>query len=257
MDLSRLKLKGNSNYKLEVRNSNNPLVLKYSPKYDARLITSALKQATFKSNYFETPIVTNIKDSPLQSEFEMKFIQGDSFVEFFMNASKNDLDSLIKALKGYFDEKIKEERVFQIKDFHEKLEEIGEYGYSHVIPNIGGIKMYVGECHGDMTFSNMIFSDKFYLIDFLDSYIESPTMDLVKLRQDTHLFYSLNMIKHKNIDTTKIKIGLNYIDDWITSTYNIEYYETLQIINLLRIKSYSDIKLQKYLKQKIDELWHH
>ena len=257
MDLSRLKLKGNSNYKLEVRNADNPLVLKYSHERDERLLKSALKQATFKSNYFETPTVTYIKDELIESAFEMKFIQGNSFVEFFMNASKNDLDSLIKTLKGYFNETIKEERVFQIKYFHTKIEEIGESGYSHVIPNIGGIKMYVGECHGDMTFSNMIFSDKFYLIDFLDSYIESPTMDLVKLRQDTHLFYSLNMVKQQNIDTTKIKIGLNYIDDWITSTYNIEYYETLQIINLLRIKAYSDKKLQKYLKQKIDELWHH
>ena len=50
MDLSRLKLKGNSNYKLEVRNADNPLVLKYSHERDERLLKSALKQSFLQDN---------------------------------------------------------------------------------------------------------------------------------------------------------------------------------------------------------------
>lgn len=255
MDISKLKLKGNSLYGLEVRNSNNPMVVKYSHDYDERLLKSAYKQATFKSDYFKTPSITFIDEGKKKSSFEMKFIQGNSFVEFFLNASKSDLDSLINKLKGYFGERIKEERVFQIKHFHTKLDQLGESGYAFFVPNVGGIKMYVGECHGDMTFSNMIFDDEFYLIDFLDSYIESPTMDLVKLRQDTHLFYSLNMMKQSRVDRTKIKTGLNYIDEWLVSTYNIEHYKTLQTINLLRIKPYADKKLVEYVTKTIDKLW--
>lgn len=255
MDISNLKLKGNSFYTLEVRNSNNPLVLKYSPNYDERLLKSAYKQANFKSDYFEKPTITYIDESKEKTAFEMKFIQGNSFVEFFLNASKNDLDTLIEKLRGYFRERIKTEQIVNIKTFHTKLDELDAEGYAWTLPNISGIKMYAGECHGDMTFSNMIFSDKFYLIDFLDSYIESPTMDLVKLRQDTHLFYSLNMMKQSNVDRTKIKTGLNYIDEWIVSNYEIEHYKSLQTINLLRIKPYADKPLQEYLTKMINELW--
>ena len=157
MDLSALKLKGNSLYNLEVRNHLNPMVTKFSFEYDERLLKSALKQASFKSNHFKVPTITFIDESKEKSRFDMKFIQGNSFVEFFLNASKRDLDKLIESLKGYFSETIKEERVFQIEKFHSKLDKMGESGFGHFIPNVGGIKMYVGECHGDMTFSNMIF----------------------------------------------------------------------------------------------------
>ena len=255
MDISVLKLKGNSLYDLAVRDSLNPMVTKSAFDYDERLLKSAYKQASFKSNYFKVPTITFIDESKTRTLFEMNFIQGNSFVEFFLNASKRDLDKLIESLKGYFSETIKEERVFQIEKFHSKLDKMGESGYAHFIPNVGGIKMYVGECHGDMTFSNMMFNDNFYLIDFLDSYIESPTMDLIKLRQDTHLFYSLNMMKQSNVDRTKIKTGLNYIDEWLVATYNMEHYKALQTINLLRIKPYSDKPLLKYLTKMIDELW--
>jgi len=112
----------------------------------------------------------------------------------------------------------------------------------------------VGNCHGDMTLSNMIFGKDIYLIDFLDSYIESPTLDLIKLRQDTHLYWSLNMID-KTTDLTKIKLGLNYIDNWILDNYKIEDYELLQIINLLRIYPYTkDEKIINWLDTNIKKL---
>ena len=116
------------------------------------------------------------------------------------------------------------------------------------------IRIKVGLAHGDMTLSNMIFTDEIYLIDFLDSYIESPTMDLVKLRQDTHLHWSLNMISSVT-DLSKIKLGLSYIDDWLVENYPIEKYELLQIINLQRIYPYTNnVKIKKYLETNINKL---
>jgi len=100
----------------------------------------------------------------------------------------------------------------------------------------------------------MIFAEDIYLIDFLDSYIESPTMDIIKLRQDTHLYWSLNMVD-KVIDLTKIKLGLQYIDNWLVNNYPIENYEIFQIINLLRIYPYTnDDKIKLYLDKNINKL---
>jgi hypothetical protein len=43
----------------------------------------------------------------------------------------------------------------------------------------------IGKCHGDLTFSNMfLVGDELYLIDFLQTFLESPLQDVAKLRQD-------------------------------------------------------------------------
>lgn len=48
-------------------------------------------------------------------------------------------------------------------------------------------RMLLGPCHGDLTFGNMLWDGEGFLwvFDFLDTFLESPLMDLVKLRQDT------------------------------------------------------------------------
>ena len=108
-----------------------------------------------------------------------------------------------------------------------------------------------------MTLSNMIFAEDIYLIDFLDSYIESPTMDIIKLRQDTHLYWSLNMVNDIT-DLTKIKLGLKYIDNFLLNNYNVDEYYFLQIINLIRIFPYTiDKETEDWLTKNINELCEH
>ncbi len=64
--------------------------------------------------------------------------------------------------------------------------------------------MPVGICHGDLTFSNMLFNgNNYYLIDFLDSFVESPLLDIVKLRQDSAYLWSQLMYIH---DYDKIRL---------------------------------------------------
>jgi aminoglycoside/choline kinase family phosphotransferase len=62
--------------------------------------------------------------------------------------------------------------------------------------NIPDMPLPVGTCHGDFTFSNILFGDnKIYLLDFLDSFIESPLIDIVKIRQDTCFKWSVMLEK--------------------------------------------------------------
>lgn len=242
------KVKGHSKYKLHRENS---LVVKSSDIEDERLYKSAQKQNSFKSNFFKTPKIQDITNN----SFSMDYIGGKSFNEFFEYASKHDLDSLIESIQGYFSETIIGSVEVPTSILKNKLNSlnIGKKFVS-LLDNKESLSVYVGNCHGDMTLSNMIFGKDIYLIDFLDSYIESPTMDLVKLRQDTHLYWSLNMID-KTTDLTKIKLGLKYIDNWILDNYQIEDYELLQIINLLRIYPYTtDEKIINWLDENIKKL---
>ena len=49
-----------------------------------------------------------------------------------------------------------------------------------IFDKIECIKIPIGICHGDLTFSNILFNgNNYYLIDFLDSFIEYPLMDIV------------------------------------------------------------------------------
>ena len=66
-----------------------------------------------------------------------------------------------------------------------------------VFNQLNTIEMPVGVCHGDLTFSNILFNgNNYYLIDFLDSFIEAPLLDIVKIRQDSaHLWSQLMYTK--------------------------------------------------------------
>jgi len=236
---------GHSKYKLTLIHG---FVKKYHTDSDNRLVLSAKKQQNFQSDYFKSPYVKEINND----NFLMEYIDGDFFIENVKFNSK----ILIEKLKGYFLENIIGEVEVPIDIFINKLISLKtEKKYLDLFKKKDTIKIYDGKCHGDMTLSNMIFADDIYLIDFLDSYVESPTMDLIKLRQDTHLHWSFNMISEtKNL--TKIKTELEYIDNWITDTFNIEEYNLLQIINLLRIYPYCKTqKIKNWLDKNIEELY--
>ena len=245
------KVKGHSNYNLKLENN---LVSKTSLKKDVRILLSAKKQKDFKSNFFKSPNVTDISENG----FSMEYIQGQSFSQFFTRATKRDLDNLINKIDGYLKERIVGEMNLPIQILKDKMISIpAGKNLLPILLNKEYVKIKVGISHGDMTLSNMIFAEDIYLIDFLDSYIESPTMDIVKLRQDTHLYWSLNMVNNVT-DLTKIKLGLNYVDNWITDNYPVEDYELFQIINLLRIYPYTtDDKIKSYLQNNINTLCEH
>ena len=63
-----------------------------------------------------------------------------------------------------------------------------EMVFDYLNNNIPNLNIYKNVCHGDLTLSNLIFkNNEIYCIDFLDSFIDSPIIDLVKLKQDSSL----------------------------------------------------------------------
>jgi tRNA A-37 threonylcarbamoyl transferase component Bud32 len=242
------RVNGNSNYIISV---DDDKVIKKSQIEDNRLLLSAKKQIGFKSKYFKVPKIYNFDNRNIT----MEYVKGDTFYDFFIRSSKRDLDEFIFKLEGYFNENIVGNYEIPIKIIKDKLDTFNNNKrLLDMIKDIEYLKVKIGPCHGDFTLSNMIFSDDIYLIDFLDSYLESPTMDILKLRQDTHLYWSFNMTKYIK-DEVKLKIGLKYIDDWITETYDFEYYNLLQAINLYRIINYTSNKnVLDYLEKNISKL---
>ncbi len=101
-------------------------------------------------------------------------------------------------------------------------------------------------------------NDVIYLIDFLDSFIETPLFDIIKIRQDTKYQWSLNLV---NFEYNYITISgyLDLFDNIIHNYYKnynfYNHYYFFQIINLLRVLQYTkDIKIMNYLIKNINQL---
>jgi hypothetical protein len=103
----------------------------------------------------------------------------------------------------------------------------------------------IGLCHGDLTLSNVILHrDKLVLLDCLDSFLESPLLDLVKLRQDTKHHWSV-FIDHDIPDYAHNRIiqVMRFFDSRITQALSSnkivnDWYSFLERLNFLRILPY-------------------
>ena len=123
------------------------------------------------------------------------------------------------------------------------------------INEIVNINIPIGYCHGDLTFSNILIdplNNKLFLIDFLDSFIESPIIDIVKIRQDTKFYWTLELY-NQSLDKNKIRIIMNELDIKVHNYFKkYMYYELtykyFEIMNILRIIQYcKSNKIKEYL----------
>jgi len=116
-------------------------------------------------------------------------------------------------------------------------------------------QILLGECHGDLTFSNIIVErpGKICIFDFLNPPFETPYEDAAKFLQDAQFFWSI--MKHKgNFDKTRVMIYWSYAESILRSELEkICDFNTLrkfQILGLLRIIPYTfDDKILQSLRK--------
>ena len=235
--------------------------------YNERLFRQQLKQQEFLStsdadSQFTAPSILKLEHpaSSGLSSFDMEYIHGEKYSEFLESVPVTQLHKIISDFIAFLDGEI-DNAVFEEPNpgiirkkirslsyeirrkktgmgiFLEKLDELESSIPDESLP--------MGFCHGDFTLSNMIFSNgRVYLMDFLDSFIESPVMDIVKLRQDTKFHWSLAIEDDLgNHQIGKIKQVLKYFDDQIVGHFCRRdfftiWYDFLETINLLRIVPY-------------------
>lgn len=127
----------------------------------------------------------------------------------------------------------------KLATLNKRIEFIERPGFSIEAP--------ISFCHGDLTFSNMIFGNDIYLIDFLDCFVESYWMDIIKLRQD--LVYHWCLLYNK-IETVKLFNIFNYMNNRINDVFEEEIksqnFKILEFINILRLEPYLPVD-KKYI----------
>ena len=280
----KLDIQGHSGCDICIVTEDNELHIHKSTHdagYVPRLVNQANKQiAASRTEYqhIRVPKIFEVVQSTTDATIKMEYIYSKNFVEYFESAGFEQIKYLIGAIKYFIDLEINASAMqtvpaniltdkmadvarkvannVHLKDDAEAQELVRLS--SEVMDAVGDMEMPVGTCHGDLTFSNILFNgNNYYLIDFLDSFIESPLLDIVKIRQDTAYMWS-TLMYHKPFDKVRLSIISDKIDsaidEYFTGKYEWyrRYYMPLQLMNFLRILQYGhDEKVIAYLKRVI------
>lgn len=262
-----LRLEGRSGCRLEVIHSGNATIVRKHSKnklYNSRLMLQAFKQSSFNlapiSGFYTPQVLGSSPENAPEAWFDMAYIHGQKYSEFLERATTSEIQSLSKSFIAYFIHlfEIAQNSMVDQLVFIEKVESVHRLVVDRTdvdqslmlkarlyLENTPAGTIPAGVCHGDFTFSNMLFGTSgICLVDFLDSFLDSPLIDYVKYRQDTFFHWSL-LIDKDIPESRKSKIVqvFRFFDQEIVNAFkdNIfvnQWYDYLQVFNLMRIVPY-------------------
>ena len=281
-----IEVKGHSGCQINIIREQNELYIYKTTNdktYLPRLIKQANKQKTatqIEYQHIRVPQVYDITHSSQQASIKMEYVYSKNFIEYFESAGFEQINYFIKALILFIEKELHSSPLQQISasiiqkkfiDVKQKINanplltsdaEIIEIvnRSTTVFNQLNTIEMPVGVCHGDLTFSNILFNgNNYYLIDFLDSFIEAPLLDIVKIRQDSAHLWS-QLMYTKSYDQIRLQIVCEKIDCEIDQYFQRykwykHYYQMFQLMNMLRILQYAhEENVISYLKIQIKSL---
>lgn len=283
-----IEVKGHSGCQIDIVREGQDLFIFKSTKdkkYLPRLLKQAEKQheaSLLEYQHIRVPNIFNIATDDTSVTIKMEYVYSKNFIEYFESAGFEQIKYFIKALELFVDKEIQHSKLRNVdgkivkdkfNDVKTKIlsnpllkgdDDILEFieKSSVLFNNKDEYVLPVGICHGDLTFSNVLFNgNNYYLIDFLDSFIESPLLDMVKIRQDSAHLWS-QLMYTKPYDKLRLQIICEKIDKEIDCYFGqykwyCEYYNIFQLMNMLRILQYAqENKVVTYLKKEIKELLH-
>lgn len=283
-----IEVKGHSGCQIDVvREGNNLFVYKstHDKGYLDRLYLQGQKQqeaAKLQLQHIRVPQIYDTERTPESVTLKMEYVYSKNFVGYFEHAGFEQIDYFIKALCLYLDYEVQNSPMQTVKAdvLKSKFEDVyKETTNNPALKNdkevaeilsrsavhfeaVEDILLPVGKCHGDLTFSNILFNgNNYYLIDFLDSFVESPLLDIVKIRQDSAFLWSQLMFTG-DYDEIRLRIVADKIDKEIVcyaSKYDWfnRYYTLYQLMNFLRVLQYAkEERVIIYLKRIINQLLH-
>jgi len=238
-----------------------PFVRKISSgvEYNERLSRQMDKQQNFNNSILNTPEI--LRNGFLEDKFyfDMEYIRGSSFHEFIQKENISNVKNIFEKVLHFVEtnndlnENIQQNVLAKI----DNLQLGRKYDcYKDYCIDFEWEKINKSYCHGDLTFENLIISgEKIFLIDFLDSFVDTKIMDYAKIFQELYCFWSYRELD-KNFNIEYIILDQMIDLDEFKKQASLK----LLTLNLLRILPYAnenitqfvDYQLQ-YVTEKIDE----
>lgn len=194
-----MKLIGHSGCDILLLNKNDIYFVRKISKdknYNSRLEIQFKKQKEFWHSIIQTP---KIYDSGYLDDlfyFDMEYVNGVKFNDFIKVNNFNKTKYYFSVITDFIFSNIRDESLSFENVILNKINTIVNTNLidNKVIENlkiISNKKIPSGYCHGDLTFENIIIANNsIYLIDFLDSFIDSPIIDISKLLQEFDMNWS-------------------------------------------------------------------
>ena len=228
-----------------------------SQEYNSRLLKQMEKQQLFNHSDFYTPTVYKSGYTNNLFYFDMEFIRGAPMHNYVSLNSINNIMPIFDKIYNYLQEKVdntKDITPLINKKLSSLIPRLPSYTnkYYNYCREHDWSKTPVSQNHGDLTFENiLIYRNKIYFIDFLDSFIQTKYVDYSKIMQDVVLDWSW---RH-NMDKPLIKT-IHLYDKMLQemSFEEIEASKRLLVLNLLRIIPYSNGTTLKYLQNRLQYL---
>lgn len=164
--------------------------------YNSRLELQCEKQNRFKHNIIKAPKVLGTGKINNLFYFDMEYINGTRFNDYVRTHNFKNVSYIFKIIINFIIENFNDFYENKSEDIKKKINSIAvtnlvDINTINQLNSYSDIPIRLGYCHGDLTFENIIISNNnVYLIDFLDSYIDSPIIDISKLLQEFDLNWS-------------------------------------------------------------------
>ncbi len=193
------RLKGNSGCELSI--SDGIVTKKAGEKYYQRLMQQSAKQLCFPFVIIDgvqinTPNIIGNQYKDKSYEFSMPYIHGDTLAEL-IKYDKNAIRFADTLAKFIFEHNSKTATYYDVRDkVLKKIDSIEPYisdkelqeGLNYLREHINIFSnIPLSYCHGDLTLENIIVTkdNELYLIDFLDSFVNSYLVDAATVLQDS------------------------------------------------------------------------
>ena len=283
----KIEVKGHSGCNIEIVREGNTFYIEKGTRdshYVPRLLAQFEKQQRAYAvcrGGIRIPQIYHVTHDNDFAVARMEYVYSQNFIDFFETAGFEGINEFMEHIVEYVENEINASPIQEVssgvvlakfKDVQLKMGENQMINQDEEIKVLmteasscfnalpAQLFLPIGQCHGDMTFSNILFNkSNLYLIDFLDSFIESPLMDIVKLRQDSAFGWSELMFTGK-FDQTRLHIISTRIDTYLHTHFSEyewyrQYYEAFQLMNFLRVLQYAKEKrVIQYLKNVIAQL---
>jgi len=229
-----------------------------------RLANQVIKQQQFKNT---ENIITPYTEIISENKIIIDLVRGHTLAEKLFTSSIQEIKNYAQRLLEIIDFNLKTSslEVFRSKICLDKLSTIKEIEETKIFPELTKqilsikCKIPVGVCHGDLTISNcMIDIDgKLVLLDFLDTFYETPIQDIASLFQETWAEWSLLVCKKSVHGLCRFRIWLKYLEKLLFERYSeqewwplVEIFTRIKLIRTLPYLTSDDEK--KYIFQVLD-----
>lgn len=269
---SKKQLIGHSGCKVELIDKGNYFAVRKtscSIDYNKRLKKQLDKQKEFRHPSIKVPAIFKEGYDRDLLYFEMEYIKGVTLSKKIEDLTTSQIIDKMSVFipnilncSAAYDPEAKKYFLKKINELNEKILKknktiLKAFEY---LENYRWDKIEKSQCHGDLTFENIIVSadGTFWFIDFLDSFYSSWMIDAAKLFQDFELQWSYRYLQSSKNREIRLFIAKETIIKYLLEIKKGEgtllsiYY--ILLLNILRIIPYSSDNLLDYLCISLDKV---